>query len=339
MRHKGRAFGFGPFSCSMAESHDSFRQQKRWFSGYATTERRTKLFNEYDVYHDESKLAGYWHGILFVPRDARERLLKLLQLIRQNTERKEPISLKYLGHAGGPLHRCLSGWLQVGVAALLQSFQGKPYFVPTGLAGRNTEFVPFSQTIRARFVLFRVSTPMKALTLCPDHVSRVETTFRMALKGGLTLFSNLGDELCVRSLHFDGHKHYGRRLDRHRILRNVENPPEGTHGIVLDDRTSDHREIKECQSYDDCQLLQLTDILVSGFRAALAEETASDIHRVVCKPLSVLADKWKRRRKGFSNSRWHKGFCMSEGSIDAEGRWQFSAVKPTEVPQHPHLFQ
>jgi hypothetical protein len=114
---------------------------------------------------------------------------------------------------------------------------------------------------------------MAYLTLCANHVSRVEATFRIAFNGGVRLFSKQGDELCIRSLHFDGHEHYSRRLNLRRILRDMKTPAEGIEipdDVALDDAPSDHRKAN-CQAYDDCQLLQLTDILVSGFRTVLAK--------------------------------------------------------------------
>lgn len=302
-------------------------------------EGRTNLFTDYDVYHDESQIAGYWHGILLVPRDSRQRLLNLLATIRHNTERSDPISLKQLDTQSGRLYRCITCWLGVGVAALLQRLKGQPYSVPTGNAKQYSDYVPFTETIKARFVLFRVKTPMKALTLCADHVSRVERTFQIGFKGGLGFFSSGGEELCVRSLHFDGYKQYGRRIDLHQILRKMTDLREGIeipHGVILDDRTSDHRR-PDCQSYDDCQLLQLTDILVSGFRTVLGEAT-NEAHVFACKPLVELADRWNRGRYGFSQSRWHNGFCISEGSIADDGQWQFGPVEPAAPAPQPRLF-
>lgn len=294
-----------------------------------------EMGTEYDVYHDESQIAGYWHGILFVPRMSRRFLLDLLADVRKNTGRTGPISLKQLDKASGPLYRCIDSWLQIGVGAMLQRFKGKHYPLPTGQAGRSSQFVPLTSIIGARFVLFRVVDSLKILTLCADHASRVETTFRMAFKGGLSLFSKT-DEMCVRSLHFDGHRHYGRRLDLNRILRNFaldgfEIPDD----ISLHDASSDHRQ-KDCQSYDDCQLLQLADILVSGFRTVLGEST-QEAHRLACRPLAELAAKWNRGRTGFSNSRWHLGFCISEASIQA-GRWEFRPITKISPSQQPELF-
>jgi hypothetical protein len=151
--------------------------------------------------------------------------------------------------------------MAVGVASLIQSFKGRHYALPTGKEGRWAEFRPLSDVLSTRFVLFRVKGGLGPLTLCHDYAAKVEATFRMAFKGGLTMFARQGEELCIRSLHFDGYKHYKRRLDLHRILRKIGTPPRGVHlhrEIVLGDGTSDHRD-RDAQPYADCQLLQLTD--------------------------------------------------------------------------------
>ncbi len=225
--------------------------------------------------------------------------------------------------------------MDVGVAALIQDFKGEAYSTPTGTDGQWANYLPFTQLIGARFVLFRVRGGLDSLNLCRDYAARVETTFRIALKGGLAMFSRDASELCIRSLHFDGHMHYHRRLNLHRILKGIGNPPTPVRihsEIVLNDDSSDHRE-PTAQPYDDCQLLQLTDILVSGFRVILAEGTAAEAHRRVSQPLSKLIERWNRGRKGFSNSRWSNGFCISEGRIE-DGQWEFGSIEANfEVPQ------
>lgn len=305
---------------------------------------RTTTFttsNEYDVYHDESQVDGFWHGILFVPRDTRDHLLTLLANVRRNTDRSHQISLKKLNKVSGKLYKCTSCWLQIGVAALIQDFKGKGYPIPSGADGQWAEYAPLTQLIRARFVLFKVKGGLSSLKLCPDYAARVETTFRMAFKGGLTMFSTEGDELCIRSLHFDGHRQYDRRLDLNRILRNVGTPPRRVRlhdEIELNDDSSDHLE-GGSQPYGDCQLLQLTDLLVSGFRVVLADAPAVEAHREVSRPLAELDHKWKRGREGFSNSRWSKGFCISEGSIDEDGHWQFGSINPESLVVQSELFR
>lgn len=266
--------------------------------------------------------------------------MDLLASIRRNTDRSHKLSLKNLNKSSGKLYKCTSCWLQVGIAALIQNFKGIAYSTPTGADGQWAEFLPFTQLIRARFVLFRIRGGLDSLDLCRDYASRVETTFRMAFKGGSTLLSREEGEMWIRSLHFDGHQHYHRRLNIYRILRDIGVPPSRVRlheNIELNDDSSDNR-AANAQAYDHCQLLQLTDILVSGFRVVLAPSTAADAHKLVSRPLSELVGKWKRRRKGFSNSRWCNGFCIGEGYIE-NGRWQFGPIDPDCELSQAELFE
>ena len=209
---------------------------------------------EYDIYHDESLIEGYWHGILFVPRESRKHLLDLLATIRRNTDRSHKLSLKNLNKTSGKLYKCTSCWLHVGIAALIQNFKGLGYSTPTGADGKWAEFLPFTQLIRARFVLFRIKGGLDSLNFCRDYASRVETTFRMALKGGSTILSREESDTWIRSVHFDGHRHYHRRLNISRILRDIGVPPSRVRlheNIELNDDSSDHR-AANAQPYDHC---------------------------------------------------------------------------------------
>ena len=120
------------------------------------TKEEAQYTNEYDVYHDECQIGGYWHGILFVPRHSRTRLVTLLAQVRTNTERTHPISLKNLENPSGRLCRCIACWIQIGVASLIQDFKGKAYSIPTGKEGRWADFCRLTQLIGAKFILFRV---------------------------------------------------------------------------------------------------------------------------------------------------------------------------------------
>src|SRR5215471_9128949 len=159
---------------------------------------------EYDVYHDESQEGGYWHAILLVPRTTRQCFLAQLKEIRQNTSYSQVVCLKGLDRTTGPRFRCIRAWLHFGVTALMQNLKGKPYPFYTGIDGRNTGFAHLRSTIGARFILFRVRDGHQQLTGYPDHAAKVETTFRMGLKGGLHLFSLNSSKLNVASFHFDG---------------------------------------------------------------------------------------------------------------------------------------
>jgi hypothetical protein len=282
-------------------------------------------------------VAGYWHGILFVPRHSRPRLLDLLAGCRKATNFHHPVSLKRVGKTTGPLYRCVNSWLHVGIAAMIQDLKGKRYPVFTGEQGQSPGFSWLSKVIGARFALFRVKDGHESLSGYPDYAAKVETTFRMGLKGALTIFFRSGDEVTIRSLHFDGHEHYHRNVDDHRIFRRMGALPPGVQipdDLEIDDRTSDHRD-QHSQSPDDCQFIQLADILVGGFRTVLGESKC-EAQRVLCEPLRKLSDRWHQGAKRMTNSKWHRGFCISECYL-RDGQWQFDSLEP-EVPRHPELF-
>jgi hypothetical protein len=266
--------------------------------------------------------------MLLVPRSTRSNLLHHLELIRTNTNNTHPITLKQLKDTGGR-YRCIRGWINVAVQSLIQNPKGQPISVETGEQRSSTHFTYLQEPIKARFILFRVRDGHQSMQRFTDDASKVETTCRMGLKGGLHLFSRTSDGITLGSLHFDGHEHYQRHIDPERILGrlvpNLRNGVQIEEPFAIDDRPSDHR-LDGAQSYDDCQLLQLTDLLVSGFRTALGE-AKTDTQRDVAKPLKELSDKFRTGPQRMKNSRWNGGFCVSECWLEND-EWQFANITP-----------
>lgn len=59
---------------------------------------------------------------------------------------------------------------------------------------------------------------------------------------------------------------------------------------IIDDRTSDFTRC-DCQDICDCELLQLTDLLVGSFRTLLGT-TTNDIHRDIAYPVKQIIDRY-----------------------------------------------
>ena len=204
--------------------------------------------------------------------------------------------------------------------------RGQPYF--TGGKKRSAELGLITEAIGARLIVFRLRDGLESLGHASDKTVRFETTFRIGLKGGLNLFAAQGARICVTSLHFDGYEHYGRKVDRKRIVDRIEplSPGAMIHPeATLDDRSSDHDRKGERQSYDDCQLLQLTDIFVSGFRTVLAEATCYE-QRLMCEPFADMAREWNKGSARMKNSRWHGGISLSEAYLE-DGQWRFGSLQ------------
>lgn len=289
---------------------------------------------DYDVYHDESQEAGYWHGILLVPKEKRSRLLDTLENIRNNINYKEPISFKRVSKSSGKKFQSVHLWLLYGVCALAQRLKGDPVGHLSGKIKRDRqgkrefEYIRFTEKIEAKFIVFRVRDHLKSLgeEIFEDHGQKVETTFGFGLKGGIHMLGDLFHPIRVTSFHFDGYQQYGRRLN----LSYIQNRLTGLReycsiasDVRLDDRSSDHREA-DCQSYEDCQLLQLTDTLVGAFRTVLGE-VKNEHQKKASFPVKQLVDRWNRGYARMKHSKWHKGFCISE-CYREDGSWMFKQI-------------
>ncbi len=286
----------------------------------------------FDVYHDESKADGYWHGILLVPQLTRPYLLRLLEDVRKNLVFDGVLTFKGLNARKVKRTQCGANWITIGAAALMQGKkqEAMPAYRTGKLTPNNTkEIKQIDRLIKAKFILFRDrQTEGYSLKGWNDGAVKTETIFGMALKGGMHLLGSDDAPINLHSLHFDGHEHLRRHIDRQRILNRLS----GLRGycsigqdIPVDDRSSSHhRSEAERQTYDDCQLLQLTDLLIGSCRLLLSG--ANYDHRAnLVKPFHKLVADWKKGPARMRNSRWYQGYCLSECWLE-DNKWNFGEI-------------
>ena len=283
---------------------------------------------DYELYHDESKELGYWHGMLMVPVHTRSILLEYLSASRDNTGYRYPLSLKKVRKPRGPKYECAQGWAQLGVVSLVSRRKGppEPLFLDRRVEGRK-HYVQSRQTIGCKFILFREKDDHAKMIGHPDYGSKVETTFRMGVKGGMHFLGSDENPINIVRMHFDGHRHYHRYVDRDRIVGRLH----GLRGYcsiadsddVIDDRSSDHSRAG-CQEYDDCQLLQLADLMVGCFRAVLIGDIQS-VRGQLAAPVRAIVDRYRQGYARMRNSRWRNSFCMSECFLES-GHWRFETI-------------
>ncbi len=292
---------------------------------------------KYRIYHDESQVGGFWHGILLIPEEERAFILDSLQDLRNAIKFDEPISLKKSLKKRKKRYTCTKLWIDFAYYCLQQKTKntniGIVYF-PQKIVSKDNSIstcykpiIEFSRLVKIKFSLFYLPGTLKSLknSYYFDYASKFETTYRMCLKWACHYFFSQDDEMQIKSLHFDNHRHLGRRINRERIIdrltHELNHYASFSDDVFIEDDSSDHR-LDESQSYDDCQFLQLTDLLISGFRTILWGQTNSD-HREVCDNIGKLANKWNRGPIGFRNSRWFNGFSISQGSLNKTGNWEF----------------
>jgi hypothetical protein len=195
--------------------------------------------------------------------------------------------------------------------------KGKPVFInlPNNITG-------------AKFILFRERDSHQQMRGYPDYASKVETTFRFAIKGGTHFLGSDEEPIEIIKMHFDGHKHYHRHLDKNRIIDRLNGLRSyvsiSSRQDLIDDNSLDHR-IPDSQAYDDCQLLQLTDLLIGSFRTALGVYTR-EIHKELAYLVKDLLIDYQKGYVRMRNSRWVNSFWLSECFLD-NGKWHFESLE------------
>jgi hypothetical protein len=291
---------------------------------------------EYELYHDESKKDGYWHGMLLIPIQSKCRLVELLEISRNNIGYKRPFSMKDITSKTGKKYQLAESWIQIASASLISRLKKPGFSYWLGEFDKETKnriYLKMEKKIGAKFILFCERDCLKNMEGYPDHASKVETTFRMRLKGGLHYLGSEKEPIMIIKLHFDGHEHYKRRVDKNRIIERMTGMRNycsfGNLNNIIDDRTSNH-DNKDAQSYDDCQLLQLTDIIIGGFRNALSAKVTKE-RRMLSKPFEELIQRYLLGYVRMRNSRWLNAFCLSECYLES-GKWIFGTLtKQTEA--------
>lgn len=279
---------------------------------------------DYELYHDESLEGGYWHGMLLVPVDNKQDFSDLLLKARNNARYSDKIGIKKVDRKG-IIYDCASAWAQIGVACMRSTAKGKTE--PAFLGLREKGKLQYGQINLhgMKFILFRERDSHKELTGYKDHTSKIETTFRFGIKGGLHFLGSDESPINITKIHFDGYEHHQRHIDKNRIVHRIDGLRNYcTISDVIDDRQSDHKK-PDSQDYEDCQFLQLTDILIGCFRTSLGYKTR-DIHSELARPVRNLVHKFQEGYPRMRNSRWFNSFVLSQCYLE-NSQWQFEGIE------------
>jgi len=289
----------------------------------------------YNIYHDESKKEAYWHVFLFVPVEQRTVIHKRLQEARINTScKKTKLSFKKLKN--GPSIHCARVWLSILSSSLQQKHKNRmePYF--TGLNDKdprgsrtNSHCAQFSQPPRCKVALFRQLNKHLDMAGHFDDLSKIETTFRMALQGAAHFLFDENSPIVVRNIFIDGERHYKREhrraFDKNKVLSK------------LDSRFREY-----CAFHQDCNIegerldiidrefLDLADIFLGAFRLGVLRPTIDCCktqkerdNYPLCDYISCVIEKLQRGKARMKNSRFKKFGTFSSAYIDDYDEWVF----------------
>lgn len=299
---------------------------------------------DYDLYHDESKVDGYWHGILLIPTAKREELFDILMQARSNFRFEDPLTFKGL-KSKRKKYYLLRSWLSIATMSLVQYRKNRtmPYYTGKLIISNNKrtiEIKDHSSIIGCKFVLFRIMDDHQNFNdeWLSEYAAKVETTLRMGIKGGIHLLGATNNPIKIKSLHLDGYEHYQRNVDINRIFSRMFDLRDYcsiSQDVYIDDKSGNHRK-ENCQDFIDCQFLQLTDILIGSFRTILGTST-NDIQTQVSEPIKCLAERFFEGPARMRNSRYFRGYSLSQAVVE-NGKWEYPQFKSQKIDNNLNLF-
>ncbi len=307
-----------------------------------------------DIYHDECKEDGFWHGFLFVPRQTRGALLALLHQARLNTGYFHRIHYVEVGRKAKSNHQkyvVIQAWTTIGCSALQQRKLSSHR--PVVLLGFNPhkrtppEYRSLDSLLKCRFILFRENDNHQKMFATISHLQRIETTFRIAIKGGVHKLFSATDPIQIGNVFIDGDEHYvgtyGRRLSVNRTLRRMAAESREYVSFISDPsliaQRSDHNKIEIEQSAEDSHLLQLCDVLIGGFRFHSCIGDPSHPRYAMSLPCQELLEHEQNNGARMGNSRYRNGFSIQQAWLENE-EWNFTPLERArrESPEQQSLF-
>lgn len=282
---------------------------------------------DYDLYHDESIEGGYWHGMLLVPVWKKQEYLDLLITARRNSKYDEKLGIKNVKKKWGQIYNCASAWTQIGVVCMRSSINRQNEYIFMG-ENKANQYQRVDLT-GLKFILFRERDEHRKMTGYKDHASKIETTFRFGLKGGLHFLGSNEEPISIAKIHFDGHEHHHRHIDKIRIRDRIDGLREycqfSNRPDLIDDRRSNHKD-PASQEYGDCQFLQLTDLLIGCFRISLGYGK-KEAHKQLALPVKrQLVNEFNKGYARMRNSRWFNSFTLSQCYLE-NGQWKFEGIE------------
>lgn len=287
--------------------------------------KRFQNITDYEIWHDESKKGGYYHGLLFVPVSKKQSLLDDLRKIRDEHGIAYDREVKF----SGCLKKGTPGrFIRNQLSLFKHVIKSNPKNC-TQLYNRSKKdkyegnFEPFLELYgkyHCKFGLLEIRDIQDTLDYFHNYRKKVETTFRFLVKGCCHGMFDRNSPIRLLKLHFDGNNQYKGDLNAKRILKgNWRQYCRIDDNLEINDKHMSQRKLS------GKLIMNFIDNIVGAWRARINGEKDPNQY------LYPLVDLHKRARKKqiFSNpnSRWYKSLSLSEFTI-REGE-----------PKFPNLFR
>jgi hypothetical protein len=278
------------------------------------------IYRKYEIWHDESKVVAYHHGILLIPADKRELIYNDLKIIRDNHKYKYEYDLKFAGVKNNTQKgNLIREMLQYFSHIIQTKIQGPTVFInPTGKDKYERNYNPYliiSDKYDCKFGLLRL-TENEERDYFISNSKKIETTLRYILKGCChAMFSKIRP-IEITKLYFDGDQHHECNIDLNTIL----NGNFREYCKISNDITCDTRHMSE-RNDDTKLIMNLVDNVTGAWRSIINKEKGK--HKVT-RPLHDLVERVIANKIYVNkNSRWYRSINLSDLRINGIGNIEF----------------
>ena len=291
---------------------------------------------DYEIYHDESKEDGYWHSFIYIPTDKKDKIVNhLLDVKKRINNNIGDVSFKGLNkkkkHHDRP--KLLRYWLSYIVAGLQQQ---KKHTYAMGYLCLEKGIGELLEYLNIKIVILKVRDNHTDMFNVMSELEKIETTMRIGLKGGLNyLFSN--EEIKIKNFYVDGdeqyHGLYGRSLDEIRIIKRLQGELKNNVKVDNDCDIVPIAKNNYDSNHHDRIFIQIADVVLGAFRYLHQNKKGtSQIKEWITEPCVSLIDKDLENPARMKESRFYKGFSLSEAYIE-NNEWIFQQINKKEVSE------
>jgi len=288
--------------------------------------RDSKHLHIYDIFHDECKEDGFWHCFIFVPRGKQKELFNLLQKPRNSLNYYDSIHFRNINHkckSYSPRIRLIKSWCSI----LLYAIQQQKICAVLYLGhNKNKPIYEFKKAnadkIGARLVIFREIMGHQDMYQRMSGSSKIETTFRMGVKGG-THFFFPAKEVRIGNIYIDSSKKsFEENFDSQNMLNRFKNESNENIFFIANSKIApiDKKDYKAGDSISE--FMQLADIAIGGIRTQKLTMTNFPARYKATYPLKEKMKKETENYARMTESRYCKGFALSDAWIENE-KWNF----------------
>ncbi len=284
----------------------------------------------WDVFYDECKADGYWHCFLFIPQSKIQNVYDLIIKARSASRFNDIIHYKNIGQSA-KLESNRVIFVRVLMDILLYIIQQQKIDATIDWNGERKKI--HSPKIGARLAILRKTTELFDTS---EPQTLVEATFRMGLKGALHYLFNQ-ETPVIDNIYVDySEESFNRSFDEVNLWERVKT--ELKKNINFANGSSLKFICKKDYNLDcpTSQIMQFVDVILGSFRTCVMQNTEFHARYVAAEQIRKLLLKDYTNHARMINSRYYKGFTLSDASLDVD--WVFEPMKIEKDKSQYELF-